>query len=90
MTQPINKNIIIGVLGGTALAFIYLMVGGNKDASFGKTLLLGAGIGGGIGFLTEKMGYRFNSEKMSEEEVERPAYDGSDDTDLSNSNLLYM
>lgn len=51
MDKPIYKYATIwGVLGGTALAFIYLKtLGKDKNLALAKTLLIGGGIGGGIG-----------------------------------------
>ena len=43
-----------GVVGGTALAFLYLKtLGKDKNLSLAKTLLIGAGVGGGIGLITD-------------------------------------
>lgn len=51
MDKPIYKYATLwGVLGGTALAFIYLKtLGKDKNLTLMKTLLIGGGIGAGIG-----------------------------------------
>lgn len=43
-----------GVIGGTALAYLYIKtLGKDKNLSLTKTLLMGAGIGGGAGILAD-------------------------------------
>ena len=51
MHKSIYKYATIwGILGGTALAYIYLLtIGKNKNLSLEKTLLIGGGIGLGLG-----------------------------------------
>lgn len=46
------RNTLIGVVGGGALAYLYLKtLGKDKNLNMITTLLIGAGVGGGIGFL---------------------------------------
>jgi hypothetical protein len=51
MDKPIYKYATLwGVLGGTALAFLYLKtLGKDKNLALTKTLLIGGAIGGGLG-----------------------------------------
>jgi hypothetical protein len=50
MQKPIYKYATIwGILGGTALAYIYLLTLGKNKNSLQKTLLIGGGIGLGLG-----------------------------------------
>lgn len=58
MEKPIYKYATVwGILGGTALSFIYLKtLGKDKNLSLVKTLLIGAGVGAGVGLLVDNMG----------------------------------
>ena len=51
MEKPIYKYVTVwGILGGTALAFLYLKtLGKDKNLALAKTLLIGGAIGGGVG-----------------------------------------
>lgn len=57
MNKPIYKYATLwGVLGGTALSFLYLKtLGKDKNLSLIKTLLIGGGIGAGVGLLIDNM-----------------------------------
>lgn len=73
MQKPIYKYATIwGILGGTALAYIYLLtIGKNKNLPLQKTLLIGGGIGLGLGLGID---LSTNSKKpITEEELQNTA-----------------
>ena len=55
MNKPIYKCATVwGILGGTALAFIYLKTfGKGRNLALDKTLLIGASIGAGLGIVID-------------------------------------
>jgi hypothetical protein len=79
MQKPIYKYATIwGILGGTALAYIYLLtIGKNKKLPLEKTLLIGGGIGLGLG-----LGIDLSKPKtpITEDELKKIASELSDDT----------
>lgn len=95
------KYTIIGALGGTALAFLYLKtIAKNKGFNLTKTLLLGGVAGAGIGLLGDiitkggvkvKEGAESNISPVTEQQVRDFAKELGIDTELQvNSYLLIL